>query len=430
MKKAGGILGLIGGVFGVFAALFTLFFGGLASAFSASGASTVVGLGWGGLAFSFLVIILGAVCLVAESKWPAAMLTLGSILGAVLGGTAVAICMVLGLVGGILALAGTRSSPGARKGRGWAIGGGLMMAVVVALMFVGGGKHGSRPAASVSAATAASVPAPASAAVPQFKLGETFQGRTFRITVASAEVIDAVGDSFMRSTPAVGGEYVAVAWTYTNISNAPVEPWKAPRLKLIDPAGHVYDADLGASGAFAAQVNANAKVLSNVNPGITIRDADVFEVSRTLFDASSWKLRVRSQDGDALVTLAAVLKPQSARPGQAAAPVRAAPEAMHASAPMPAASRVPAEGQDVALAGTILTGHDTLASGVYTYFHADTAFASPCNGSSTQDMLLWNPSVGDPQILKGYAGQHVVLHGEINCPGSGIQFAPDSASQP
>ncbi len=118
MKKAGGILGLIGGVFGVFAAIFTLFFGGLASAFSANGASTVVVLAWGGLAFSFLAIIFAAVCLGAQSRWPAAMLTAGSVLGAIFGGTFVALCMVLSLVGGVLALAGTRSEPGGAGGEG------------------------------------------------------------------------------------------------------------------------------------------------------------------------------------------------------------------------------------------------------------------------------------------------------------------------
>lgn len=95
MKKAGGMLGLIGGIFGVFAALFTLLFGGVASAFHACGAATVVGPDWGGLGFSFLAIILRAVCLGAESRWPAAMLAIGSVAGAELGGTLVAVCMIL-----------------------------------------------------------------------------------------------------------------------------------------------------------------------------------------------------------------------------------------------------------------------------------------------------------------------------------------------
>ena len=108
MQKAGGICGLIAGIFGVFAAGFTLLVGGVGSAAGAEGATTIIGLGWGGVLFSFLCIILGAVALSARSKIPGALLSLSAIAGAVLGGTLVAIFMVLGLVGGILAMIGTK----------------------------------------------------------------------------------------------------------------------------------------------------------------------------------------------------------------------------------------------------------------------------------------------------------------------------------
>ncbi len=108
MRKAGGIIGLIAGIFGVLAAGATLFMGGLAGAFEAEGAETVVGLGWGGVLFSFLTIVLGAVCIGAKGKLPGVLLIASAILGAILGGTLVAIFMVLALIGGILALFGTK----------------------------------------------------------------------------------------------------------------------------------------------------------------------------------------------------------------------------------------------------------------------------------------------------------------------------------
>ena len=58
MRKAGGIIALIAGVFGILAAIATLFIGGVGAAFEAESASTVVGLGWGGIVFSFLTIII------------------------------------------------------------------------------------------------------------------------------------------------------------------------------------------------------------------------------------------------------------------------------------------------------------------------------------------------------------------------------------
>ena len=111
MKKAGGIIAIIAGVFGIFAAGATLFIGGLGGAFEAEGSTTVVGLGWGGVVFSFLAIVFGAICMGAKSKTPGILLTLISIFGAVLGGTLVAVFMVLAFIGGILATIGTKKTP-------------------------------------------------------------------------------------------------------------------------------------------------------------------------------------------------------------------------------------------------------------------------------------------------------------------------------
>jgi hypothetical protein len=106
MKKAGGIIALIAGIFAVIAGFTTLVFGGLASAFSAKGASTVVGLGWGGIFFAFITIIFGAIAINAKKRAIGIILMISSLLGAILGGTLVAIFMALALVGGLLATIG------------------------------------------------------------------------------------------------------------------------------------------------------------------------------------------------------------------------------------------------------------------------------------------------------------------------------------
>lgn len=76
-----------------------------------------------------------------------------------------------------------------------------------------------------------------------------------------------------------------------------------PSLKLVDPSGHAYSSDLAASTAFAFQVNADTKALSDVNPGIVIHDGTVFEVSKALFDPKTWKLRLLSRDGSVDIAL-------------------------------------------------------------------------------------------------------------------------------
>lgn len=102
MGTAGGIIGLIGGIFAVFAALFTLFMGGIGSAFEAHGAKAIVDFGWYGLASAFLVIVFGAVT-IGKSNVGAFGLLLMSAIGVAVGGTAVAICLALSFLGGLLA---------------------------------------------------------------------------------------------------------------------------------------------------------------------------------------------------------------------------------------------------------------------------------------------------------------------------------------
>ncbi|AUW46848.1 hypothetical protein [Rhizobium leguminosarum] len=108
MQKAGGIIALVAGIFGVLAALVTLFVGGVGAGLESEGASTVIGLGWGGMLFSFLTIVLGAVAMGANGKVPGALLMVCAIVGAVLGGTFVAIFMVLAFIGGLLATIGVK----------------------------------------------------------------------------------------------------------------------------------------------------------------------------------------------------------------------------------------------------------------------------------------------------------------------------------
>jgi len=108
MRKSGGIIAIIAGAFGIIAAGITLVVGGLGSAFEAEGASTVVGLGWGGVVFSFVTIILGAIAMNAKSRVPGSLLILCAVAGAILGGTLVAVFMVLALCGGIIAILGVK----------------------------------------------------------------------------------------------------------------------------------------------------------------------------------------------------------------------------------------------------------------------------------------------------------------------------------
>ena len=369
MKKAGGILGIIGGVFGVFAALVTLFIGGVGGAFQASGAGTVIGLGWGGLAFALLAILFGAVSLGARSRTAGVLLTLSALGGAVLGGTLVAVCMVLALVGGILASLGAKPAPRAGatldrpgvatppRGKWGRVLGGIAVAGVFVMVAIGlatTSGHGSadraaqvtpaRQAASAPgsqpALQQASLPAAKASAPQAFVVGEAFESATFRVEVTSAAVVHRVGD-FLTSTAPAGAEYVALTWRTTNRSQAPVSAFSVPSVHLLDPQGHRYDADLDASALYAEQIKATAKAISSVNPGITLTDGDVFEVSAARFDPERWTILVRLDGQDVRVRFPALSRAQAAGSVQAVA--QAAASAPAASAETGAAAgRTPA----------------------------------------------------------------------------------------
>lgn len=115
MKVAGGVLGIVAGVIALGAAFVTLFIGGIGSAIGANNAGLVVGLGWGGVFFSCLVIALGAACIPAKSRVPGVLLLISSILGAILGGTIVAIFMLISMLGGILAIFGGKPPKSTRE---------------------------------------------------------------------------------------------------------------------------------------------------------------------------------------------------------------------------------------------------------------------------------------------------------------------------
>tara|TARA_B100000674_G_C37891412_1_gene939181 strand:- start:292 stop:675 length:384 start_codon:yes stop_codon:yes gene_type:complete len=121
MQKSGGIIALVGGIFGTFAAVATLMAGGFVAGLEGASAtlggtvvdnsasSQITTFGILGLISAFLTIILGAIAMNAKSKKPGIFLIVCAVIGAITGGTMVAVCMVLTLAGGIVAIIGTKN---------------------------------------------------------------------------------------------------------------------------------------------------------------------------------------------------------------------------------------------------------------------------------------------------------------------------------
>lgn len=162
MGKTGGIVGLIGGIFAAMAAVFTLTIGGVGAAFEAKQAGAIVDFGWYGLASSFLVIVFAAVAITKPSVGSFGLLVMSAV-GAVVGGSFVAICLVLAWLGGVLAAIGVRSGTGTRVLWQWT---GLPIGIIAAIAIALASGGPSTKAASAPAEVAVPVAAPVAPTIP------------------------------------------------------------------------------------------------------------------------------------------------------------------------------------------------------------------------------------------------------------------------
>ncbi len=205
MDKAGGIIAIIAGVLGILAGFFTLFIGGLGSAFEAQDAGTLIGLGWGGIAAAMLVIVAGGVSLARPRSGGMATVFL-SVIGIVFGGTLVAVCLALALIGGSLAvLAPPKGGPGdtpepARKrwqALAMSLGAGLAVLVLVGVIDQEGHREGSANARPAST----------------FTVGQTASGDRFAVTLHTFALRNALGFGHLYTQAPPGTVYAVLEVT-------------------------------------------------------------------------------------------------------------------------------------------------------------------------------------------------------------------------
>ncbi|MBK9623355.1 MAG: hypothetical protein IPO38_02000 [Rhodocyclaceae bacterium] len=182
MIKAGGILAIIAGLLGLVAGVVTLVMGGLGEALSSDRAGLAVGMGWGGILFSLLVVVYGAISL-AKPRAGAVGLALSAIAGIVLGGMLVAVLMMLVLVAAVMVWLGRNKTAAAdipvanKHGRGMAV---AAMIPVLAAVLVGGKVFGSKDGAAASDAQIAYI-------------GQTAHADHFDVTVRAVHFLPTLG---------------------------------------------------------------------------------------------------------------------------------------------------------------------------------------------------------------------------------------------
>ena len=80
--------------------------------------------------------------------------------------------------------------------------------------------------------------------------------------------------------------------------------------------------------------------------------------------------------------------------------------------------------RDIWITGTIQRGSGKFALGDYTTIRLDRPSTSPCNDQIVTDLLLGEGESAEPALLLPYLNQLVAVRGRVNCPETGVQFAP------
>lgn len=133
---------------------------------------------------------------------------------------------------------------------------------------------------------------PAAPAEPPVAVGTAVNVKSAEVTVTSVETRKRVGIEYMYENASEGATLVIVSHTLKNIGDKPLGMFSTPSLTLVDPAGTEYRPDVAKSAAYATESKQDAKVMSDLNPGITTRGADVFEIAEDRFDPATWQIKV------------------------------------------------------------------------------------------------------------------------------------------
>ena len=125
-----------------------------------------------------------------------------------------------------------------------------------------------------------------------YNIGDAISNEEYEITIKNVSTATKVGSQYLNSQPAEGGIYVCVDFRYKNVSTEPISSWDFPTVELVDSNGVEYSSDVSASSYYATEKDPNRKVLSDLNPGITLTDNKVFEIAEESYNQGEWYLVV------------------------------------------------------------------------------------------------------------------------------------------
>ena len=133
-----------------------------------------------------------------------------------------------------------------------------------------------------------------------YAVGEVVPADQLEVTVSNFEEKSIVGNEYINKQASEGGTFVAIQYTMKNISDKPVGMFDYPVIKLVDEKGTEYESDIDASSNYAIETDIdNSKIMSDLNPGISVTDTEVYEISQEMFAQGKWYIQI----GDTRVQL-------------------------------------------------------------------------------------------------------------------------------
>ena len=139
---------------------------------------------------------------------------------------------------------------------------------------------------------------------PALNVGESVTKGDLEFEVGEVKLRSELGKDFTSSKAAKGGIYLVVDWSYKNATRKPMSAFSKPDLSLLSPDGTEYDEDVGATSAHASEVDIDEKVISNLNPGISVQSASVFEVSKELLAEPGWRIQIKFKGANVFFAVA------------------------------------------------------------------------------------------------------------------------------
>ncbi len=113
------------------------------------------------------------------------------------------------------------------------------------------------------------------------------------ITLKEIKVSHDVGSMGLVPTAPEGGTYVHVTYALKNVSADALSFDKWPQPRLVDPAGHKLEPEIGSSTALSSA--SNPSWFENLNPNLSTDAQLVWKVDEKSFDRATWKLEFQSK---------------------------------------------------------------------------------------------------------------------------------------